>query len=103
MKKASEEIPLDTQGADFNGGALWAATSTSKWGKLEIQWGKPNRETHAFGPGVEEIQFAGDCLWAVFEAGSLKYPDPSFPVVAGFDPGLFGESDQPNPECTTLH
>ena len=87
-------VPKGTQGAEFKSQALWAASSDSQQGTL-----KTNHGTFGFGPGVEEIDFEGKCLWAVFEAGAMIYPDPSFPVIARFDPGLIGPSDEPNPEC----
>ena len=90
----ARSIPLDTQGAAFNGGALFAASSNSKTGFLKTDHG-----TFGFGPGVEEIQFAGECLWAVFEAGARIYQKKSFPVIARFDPGLIPNPFDPHPEC----
>lgn len=74
------------QGADFHAPGLWVASSTSTCGALTT--GIVDRTQYGFGPGVEEIEFAPDgTLWAVFEAGSLKYADaPFFPLLAQFDP-----------------
>jgi hypothetical protein len=77
-------VPRKTQGASFNGTALWASSSTSTWGELRAG----ASGVKAFGPGTEEILFSGGCLWAVFEAGSKRWPTKSFTVVARFDPGL---------------
>ena len=76
-------VPTDTQGAAFKGDALFAASSESTWGSLKTDHG-----IFVFGPGVEEIEFEGECLWAVFEAGAKIYKKKSFPVIARFDPGL---------------
>ncbi len=79
----SVDIPQDAQGAAYGPGGLWVARSTSKWGKLRTR-----SRSLGFGPGVEEIEFAADgSLWAVFEAGSKKFPAPRpfLPVIARFD------------------
>jgi hypothetical protein len=91
QKNNSVTIPRDAQGAAYRpGGGLWVARSTSTWGKLT----RPRTRTTPaksleFGPGVEEIEFAADgSLWAVFEAGSKRFPGPKkpfFPVIARFD------------------
>ena len=82
--EAHVPIPQDAQGAAYTpGGRLWVARSTSTWGKLRT----PSK-TLGFGPGVEEIEFAADgSLWAVFEAGSKKFPGPKpfLPIIARFD------------------
>jgi len=62
----------------------------SKCGVLSV--GLTNRTRYGFGPGSEEIQFANDgTLWAVFEAGSSRFPNPFFPVIARFDVAEFNE------------
>lgn len=62
------------------------SSSTSKCGVLTAPGLIPDGRT-GFGPGSEEIEFAGDgSLWGVFEAGSLEFPGaPFFRVVARFD------------------
>ena len=79
----SVRIPQDAQGAAYGPNGLWVARSTSTWGRLSTPSGKKG-----FGPGVEEIEFAADgSLWAVFEAGSKRFPAPKpfLPVIARFD------------------
>jgi hypothetical protein len=78
-------IAEGAQGAAFQDGTLWVASSKSTWGKL-TQNGPSGASSVGFGPGVEEIEFdeTGD-LWAVFEAGTHpKYSGEFYPVIARF-------------------
>lgn len=80
-------LPPGAQGADFDSaGRLWVSSSTASEGELIV-----GSRTREFGPGSEEIEYASDgSLWAVFEAGSRKYPSPFLPLILRFDPGFRG-------------
>jgi hypothetical protein len=85
---------LKSQGAAFEGSKLWQSLSGAKSGKLKV-----GSDTYGFGPGSEEIEFDADgCLWAIFEAGTLKWPKKFYPVIARFDPGLI-RGTEPNSDC----
>ena len=77
--------PDNPNGAEFMGGVnFWIASSTAKCSVLRTASG----QRLGMAPGMEEFEFAPDgTLWAVFEAGSLRYTDrPFFPLLAQFDP-----------------
>jgi hypothetical protein len=97
---ATRVIPAGVQGAtlDLNG-EMWTSMSTSTWGRI----GTPNSwgdQCMRFGPGSEEITFDSQGrLVSVFEAGTRKYGDEFFPVIASFYPySLFDTvpSDDPH-------
>ncbi len=88
------DLPPKPNGAIFLQGDLWVASSTAGCGKLTNGQG-----TVGFGPGAEELEFdSTGRLWAIFEAGSLKYSAagvgirPFFPLITQFDPSKLVES-----------
>jgi hypothetical protein len=93
------DLPAKPQGATFHDGALWIASSKASCGQLTAPTG-----LYGFGPGAEELEFAGDgSLWAVFESGTRKYSHrtlrrdyPFFPVIARFDTTKLNEPDDCN-------
>lgn len=86
-------IPADSQGAayDARSRSLWLTASSSKFGclyRMDVATGRI-AAAYPTAPGIEDIAVDGDGrLWAVSEAGSMKYPDwPTlFPVLFQIDP-----------------
>jgi hypothetical protein len=84
-------IAAEAQGAAFDrSGALWLTASNSKFGhlqKLDPQSGKVLAQYDII-IGIEDIGFdAQGTLWAVSEAGSLRWAkwSKTFPIVFGID------------------
>lgn len=104
-------LPVGAQGGAFApSGELVVSSSVSRCGRLswiDLDTGSINR--YGFGPGVEEISFVGDRLWATFEAGTRLYIKKTgarfFPLIASFAPSRITEppeSDLQNPFCAGL-
>ena len=85
---ATLRVPKKAQGAAFSSSTtVTVSSSNSTCGNLNnvnVNTGAVTKP-RGFGPGVEEISFVGDRLWATFEAGTMRYPNKFFPVVAEFD------------------
>ena len=84
-------VPLKSQGASFaRDGALWLTQSGSTFGTLTRHDPRTGAENARYDmpPGIEDIGFAADGrLWAVSEAGALRYTQwrQVFPFVFAID------------------
>ena len=74
-------MPERANGGAVKAGRIYTTSSSAKWGYVAS-----DNMKRSLGPGAEEIEFRGDELWGVFEAGSHDGLGACFfPVLARFD------------------
>lgn len=90
--------PSLLQGGDAGPGGTWLTRSTTRCGVLVA----PGGRRVAAPPGLEDVDFDGEDLWAVSESGAEPYQArggrPMVPMVLRLDAGAV--LDGPRPACT---